>query len=131
MGALARTANEAGTSLEELAVTPAQIAELQGLVDSGRLNDKLARQVLVGVLAGEGGPEEVATARGLEIVSDDGALITAVDEALAAQPDVVEKIRGGNLGPVGAIIGAVMKATRGQADAGRVRELVLERVSAS
>ncbi len=128
MGELARTANTDGVSLEELSVTPQHIAELQSLVDSGRLNDKLARQVLAGVLAGEGTPEEVTQARGLGVVSDDGALLAAVDEALAAQPDVVAKIRGGNLGPVGAIIGAVMKATRGQADAGRVRELVLERV---
>ncbi|GGC12321.1 Asp-tRNA(Asn)/Glu-tRNA(Gln) amidotransferase subunit GatB [Cellulomonas carbonis] len=131
MGELARTANAEGLALEELRVTPADVAELQRLVDSGRLNDKLARQALAGVLAGEGSPEEVARARGLEVVSDDGALLTAVDAALAAQPDVVEKIRSGNLGPVGAIIGAVMKATRGQADAGRVRELVLERVGAS
>jgi aspartyl-tRNA(Asn)/glutamyl-tRNA(Gln) amidotransferase subunit B len=130
MGELARTANADGTALEELPVTPAQIAELQALVDSGRLNDKLARQVLAGVLAGEGSPEQVVSARGLGIVSDDGALIAAVDEALAAQPDAADKIRAGNLGPVGAIIGAVMKATRGQADAGRVRELVLERVNA-
>lgn len=129
MGELARTANAEGRALEELAVTPQQVAELQGLVDSGRLNDKLARQVLGGVLAGEGSPDQVAHARGLEVVSDDGALLAAVDAALAAQPDVADKIRGGNLGPVGAIIGAVMKATRGQADAGRVRELVLERVA--
>ena len=129
MGELARTAKTDEVELEALAITPAQIAELQGLVDSGRLNDKLARQVLAGVLAGEGSPEEVASARGLEVVSDDGALEAAVDEALAAQPDVVAKIRSGNLGPVGAIIGAVMKATRGQADAGRVREIVLARVA--
>jgi len=109
-------------------VSPEQIGELQGLVDSGRINDKLARQVLAGVLAGEGAPEEVVVARGLGVVSDDGALIAAVDDALAAQPDVAAKIRGGNLGAVGAIIGAVMKATRGQADAARVRELVMERV---
>ncbi|NLF06026.1 MAG: Asp-tRNA(Asn)/Glu-tRNA(Gln) amidotransferase subunit GatB [Actinomycetales bacterium] len=129
MGELARTANQQGLSLEELPVTPAQVGELQALVDAGRINDKLARQVLEGVLAGEGSPEEVVVARGLEVVSDDGPLLAAIDEALAAQPDVAEKVRGGNLGPVGAIIGAVMKATRGQADAARVRELVLERVA--
>ena len=128
MGELARTANTEGLELTELAVTPEQIGELQGLVDSGRINDKLARQVLAGVLAGEGSPGEVVAARGLEIVSDDGPLLEAIDAALAAQPDIVAKVRGGNLGPVGAIIGAVMKATRGQADAGRVRELVLERL---
>ena len=128
MGELARTAKQTEVALEDLAITPAQIAELQGLVDAGSLNDKLARQVLEGVLAGEGSPAEVVAARGLAVVSDDGPLLEAIDAALAAQPDVVEKVRGGNLGPVGAIIGAVMKATRGQADAGRVRELVLERI---
>ena len=111
-----------------MAVTPEQIAELQGLVDSGRLTDKLARQVLEGVLAGEGDPEAVAAARGLEVVSDDSALLVAVDEALAANPDVADKIRGGKVQAAGAIVGAVMKATRGQADAKRVRELVMERV---
>ena len=86
MGELSRTAKEQETALEDMAVTPKQIAELQGLVDSGRLTDKLARQVLEGVLAGEGDPEAVAAARGLEVVSDDSALLAAVDEALAAQP---------------------------------------------
>ncbi|MBE7700247.1 Asp-tRNA(Asn)/Glu-tRNA(Gln) amidotransferase subunit GatB [Oerskovia sp. Sa1BUA8] len=128
MGELARYAKTSETELAEIAVTPTQIAQLQALVDSGRINDKLARQVLEGVLAGEGDPEAVVVARGLEVVSDDGALLEAIDAALAAQPDIVEKVRSGNLGPIGAIIGAVMKATRGQADAGRVRELVIERI---
>ena len=128
MGELSRRAKEQETALEEMAVTPEQIAELQGLVDSGRLTDKLARQVLEGVLAGEGDPEAVAAARGLEVVSDDSALLAAVDEALAANPDVADKIRGGKVQAAGAIVGAVMKATRGQADAKRVRELVMERV---
>ena len=128
MGELSRTAKEQETALEDMAVTPEQIAELQGMVDSGRLTDKLARQVLEGVLAGEGDPEAVAAARGLEVVSDDSALLVAVDEALAANPDVADKIRGGKVQAAGAIVGAVMKATRGQADAKRVRELVMERV---
>ncbi|GAA4735424.1 Asp-tRNA(Asn)/Glu-tRNA(Gln) amidotransferase subunit GatB [Isoptericola chiayiensis] len=128
MGELARRAKQDEVELAELPITPAQIGELQRLVDDGRINDKIARQVLDGVLAGEGDPEAVVTARGLEVVSDDGPLLAAIDEALAAQPDVVEKVRGGNQGPVGAIIGAVMKATKGQADAKRVRELILERI---
>lgn len=128
MGELARIAGAEAVALEELRITPTQVAELAALVESGRINDKLARQVLGGVLAGEGDPGEVVVARGLEIVSDDGALLTAVDEALAANPDVADKIRGGKVQAAGAIVGAVMKATRGQADAARVRELVLERV---
>jgi aspartyl-tRNA(Asn)/glutamyl-tRNA(Gln) amidotransferase subunit B len=128
MGELARTAKTSDVELAELPVTPEQIGQLQSLVDSGRINDKMARQVLEGVLAGEGTPEEIVVARGLEIVSDDGPLLEAIDAVLAAQPDIVEKIRSGNQGPIGAVIGAVMKATRGQADAGRVRELVIERI---
>ena len=128
MGELARAAKEQEVVLEDLPVTPAQVAELQALVDSGRLTDKLARQVLEGVLAGEGDPGEVALARGLEVVSDDSALLAAVDEALAANPEVADKIRGGKVQAAGAIVGAVMRATRGQADARRVRELVMERV---
>ncbi len=77
------------------------------------------------MLAGEGEPDAVVAARGLAVVSDDSALQKAVDDALAAQPAVADRIRGGNLQAVGAVIGAVMKATKGQADAGRVRALVL------
>jgi aspartyl-tRNA(Asn)/glutamyl-tRNA(Gln) amidotransferase subunit B len=102
---------------------------VQALVDAKTINDKLARQVFEGLYAGEGTPTEIIEKRGLALVSDDGPLIAAIDEALAAQPDVAEKIRGGNLGAAGAIIGAVMKATRGQADAARVRELLLEKLS--
>jgi len=130
MGELSRAAKERGVALEDLPVTPAQVAQLQSLVDSGRLTDKLARQVLEGVLAGEGDPEAVSAARGLEVVSDDGALLAAVDQALADNPDVAEKIRGGKVQAAGAIVGAVMRATRGQADARRVRELIMERVGA-
>ena len=73
-------------------------------------------------------PAEVVAARGLAVVSDDGALGAAVDAAIAANPDVAEKIRAGKVQAAGALIGAVMKAMRGQADAGRVRELILERL---
>jgi len=130
MGELARNAKEQEIELAEVAVTPAQINELQSLIESKRINDKIGRQVLEAVLAGEGNPEEIVVKKGLEIVSDDGALLSVIDETLAAQPDIVEKVKSGNMGPIGAIIGAVMKATKGQADAGRVRELVLERIGA-
>ncbi len=128
MGELSRRAKENESALEDMPITPAQIAELQGLIDSGRINDKLARQVLEGVLKGEGSPSEVVEARGLEVVSDDGALRAAVQEAIDANPAVVEKIKGGKVQASGALVGAVMKATRGQADAARVRELIMEMV---
>ncbi|WP_103335429.1 Asp-tRNA(Asn)/Glu-tRNA(Gln) amidotransferase subunit GatB [Amycolatopsis sp. CA-126428] len=125
---LAQEANAREVELSELAITPAQVAEVIGLVTSGELTNKLAKEVVQGVLAGEGEPREVVEKRGLKVVSDDSALLVAIDEALAAQPDVAEKIRGGKVAAAGAIVGAVMKATKGQADAKRVRELIIERV---
>ncbi len=127
-GEIARLANQQGREASDL-VSPADVAAVQALVDAGTLNDKLARQVLEAVIAGEGSPQEVVDARSLSVVSDDGALIAAIDEALAAQPDVLQKIRDGKVQAAGAVIGAVMKAMRGQADAARVRELVLERAA--
>lgn len=129
-GELARRANAAGVELEDVGITPAQVAELQTLIEAGTINDKLARQVIDGVLAGEGSPSEVVETRGLAVVSDDGALTAAVDAAIAANPDVAQRIRDGKVQAAGALIGAVMKAMRGQADAGRVRELILERLAA-
>jgi aspartyl-tRNA(Asn)/glutamyl-tRNA(Gln) amidotransferase subunit B len=131
LGELARVANERQVELDELPITAADVARVEQLVQDGSLNDKLARQVIEGVLAGEGAPDEVVASRGLAVVSDDGPLLAAIDEALAAQPDVADKIRGGKVQAAGAIVGAVMKATRGQADAGRVRELLLERLGVS
>lgn len=127
-GELTRIANARGADVSGL-VEPAHVAELAALVEEGTLTDRLARQVLEGVVAGEGSPREVVDARGLAVVSDDGALVAAIDQALAAQPDVLAKIRDGKVQAAGAVIGAVMKAMQGKADAARVRELVLERAS--
>jgi aspartyl-tRNA(Asn)/glutamyl-tRNA(Gln) amidotransferase subunit B len=129
LGELSRRANETGTDLAALAITPADVARVAELVTAGTLNDKLARQVLDGVLAGEGSPDEVVAARGLAVVSDDGALTAAVDEAIAAHPDVAARIREGKVAAAGVLLGAVMKTTRGKADAARVRELILERLT--
>ncbi|AFV89697.1 Aspartyl/glutamyl-tRNA(Asn/Gln) amidotransferase subunit B [Acidipropionibacterium acidipropionici ATCC 4875] len=126
---LSRRANEAGCELAEVGMSPAQVAAVQKMVDAGTLTDKLARQVIDGVLAGEGEPDQVVAARGLAVVSDDGALGQAVDDAIAANPDVAEKIRGGKVQAAGALIGQVMKAMRGQADAKRVREIIIEKLS--
>jgi aspartyl-tRNA(Asn)/glutamyl-tRNA(Gln) amidotransferase subunit B len=127
-GELAREANKSGADLADLPITPADVARVAALVADGTLNDKLARQVIEGVLAGEGRPDEVVARRGLAIVSDDGTLMAAVDEAIAASPEVAEKVRAGKLAAAGALVGAVMKITRGQADAARAQELILKRL---
>ncbi len=128
-GELARRANTDGVELADVGVDPADVAGLAALVASGRVNDTIARQVLEGMLAGEGSAEQVVSSRGLEVVSDDLSLGAAVDRAIEANPEVAAKIRAGKAAAAGALVGAVMKEMRGQADAGRVRELVLDRLT--
>ncbi|MBW8171852.1 Asp-tRNA(Asn)/Glu-tRNA(Gln) amidotransferase subunit GatB [Ornithinimicrobium sp. Arc0846-15] len=127
-GEIARRANKADVAITEMGVTPADIAELDGLVRDGRLNDAMARQVMEGVLNGEGSPTAVADARGLELVQDDGALEAAVDKVIAANTDMADKVRGGKVQAAGALIGQVMKEMKGQADAAKARELILARL---
>jgi aspartyl-tRNA(Asn)/glutamyl-tRNA(Gln) amidotransferase subunit B len=131
LGHLAQAANTRGVEPSELPITPAQVARVVELVADGSLTAGLARQVVDGVLAGEGEPDGVVEARGLAVVSDEGALTTAVDAAIAADADAADKVRAGKVQAVGALVGAVMKTTRGQADASVVRRLLLERLGVS
>nr|WP_209912051.1 Asp-tRNA(Asn)/Glu-tRNA(Gln) amidotransferase subunit GatB [Paeniglutamicibacter psychrophenolicus] len=128
MGEIARLANAADKDVVDMGVTPATIVELNSLIEAKKINDKIARQVLEFVVSGEGTPSEIVEKRSLAVVNDDSALGAAIDAAMEAMPDVVAKVKGGKLQAIGALMGPVMKATRGQADAGRVRELVLEKL---
>ena len=125
LGEISRLANEKEVAPTSL-VNAVQVAEVISLIVSGELTDKLARQVVEGVIAGEGSPAQVIDKRGLKVVSDDSALMSAIEAAIAAQPDTAERVRGGNIPAAGALIGAVMKATGGAADAAKVRELLLK-----
>ncbi len=125
LGEISRVANEKEVEATSL-MNPAQVAEIILLVSSGELTDKLARAVVEGVIAGEGSPRDVIEKRGLKVVSDDSALMAAIEAAIATQPDTAQRVRDGNIPAAGALIGAVMKATGGQADAARVRELLLQ-----
>jgi aspartyl-tRNA(Asn)/glutamyl-tRNA(Gln) amidotransferase subunit B len=128
-GELARRANVEGKAVSDFGVTPTHVAQLDAMVREGRLNDSMARQVLDGVIDGEGTPTEVADARGLELVQDSGALEAAVDKVIEANPEVAQKIREGKVQAAGALIGQVMKEMRGQADAGKAREIILARLT--
>jgi len=126
LGEIARIANEKAVAASELSINSKDVAEIVALIVQGELTDKLARQVVEGVINGEGRPAEIIEKRGIKVVSDDSALMAAIEKAIAAQPDVAEKVRGGHVPAAGALIGAVMKETKGQADAAKVRELLLK-----
>ena len=126
LGEISRIANEKEVALTELTISPKDVAEIVALVAAGELTDKLARQVVEGVIAGEGTPNEVVAKRGIKVVNDDGALMAAIEKVCAEQAETAEKVRNGHVPAAGALIGAVMKETKGQADAARVRELLLK-----
>jgi aspartyl-tRNA(Asn)/glutamyl-tRNA(Gln) amidotransferase subunit B len=135
LGYLVGRANELDVEVSDLPITVAQVARISTLEDDGSLTNKLARQVADAVLAGEGGVDSsgvdaVIDAHGWKVAGED-ELVAAIDTAIAAQPDAAQKIRDGNLGAVGPLVGAVMKATGGSADAKRARELILEKLTQS
>jgi aspartyl-tRNA(Asn)/glutamyl-tRNA(Gln) amidotransferase subunit B len=115
-----------GITLEESGLTGAHLAELEGLVADGTLSTKLAKQVLAGVIAARGarGPKRIAEEEGLQQVSDEGELRAIVEQVVADNAGTVAAIRGGNDKAIGALVGQVMKATRGQADPRKTNELL-------
>ena len=125
LGEISRIANEKEAALTDLSITPKDVAEIVALVAAGELTDKLARQVVEGVIAGEGAPSDVVSKRGIKVVNDDGALMAAIEKVCSEQAETADKVRNGHIPAAGALIGAVMKETKGQADAARVRELLL------
>jgi aspartyl-tRNA(Asn)/glutamyl-tRNA(Gln) amidotransferase subunit B len=128
LGDLQARANAASVDAGDLGVTPAHVARVCALVASGDLSATLAKAVFEGVVETGSDPDAVIAARGLKQVSDEGALGAAVDDAIAANPDIAAKVRDGKVAAAGALVGAVMKAMRGQANAATVNRLVLERL---
>jgi aspartyl-tRNA(Asn)/glutamyl-tRNA(Gln) amidotransferase subunit B len=125
LGEISRIANDRSVLATEL-ISVKDVAQVIALITKGELTDKLARQVVEGVIAGEGSPADVITKRGLKVVSDDSQLMKAIIDAVTAQAETAQRVREGNIPAAGALIGAVMKATGGQADAAKVRELLLK-----
>jgi aspartyl-tRNA(Asn)/glutamyl-tRNA(Gln) amidotransferase subunit B len=128
LGYLVGRANELGVEVSDLAMSPAQVVRLSELEDDGSLTNKLARQVVDAVLAGEGDVDAVIEQHGWKVAGED-ELISAVEAAITDMADTAAKVRDGNQGAIGPIVGAVMKATGGSADAKRARELIMERLS--
>jgi aspartyl-tRNA(Asn)/glutamyl-tRNA(Gln) amidotransferase subunit B len=120
---------KAGVDAGESRLDGPALAELIEMVDDGSVSSSAAKDVLAGVMSGEGRPREVAETRDLLQVSDAGALETAVAEVLAANPGAVEEFRGGEEKVVGFLVGQVMQATDGRADPRMVNQLLRQRMS--
>jgi aspartyl-tRNA(Asn)/glutamyl-tRNA(Gln) amidotransferase subunit B len=117
------------TDPSDLEISGGQLAELVGMVDDGTVSSSAAKEVLEGVLDGEGDPRQVAEARDLVQISDTSALEVAVEEVLADNPDAVESYRSGETKVVGFLVGQVMRATFGKADPKLVNQILTEKLS--
>ncbi len=118
------------TSLADTHLRPDHLYELATMVGEGALSSTAAKDVLARVLAGEGSPAAVAEQYDLLQISDAGALEAEVDAVLAGNPDVVAKLRAGDMKPVGFLVGQVMRATGGKADPRIVSDLIRTRAAA-
>jgi aspartyl-tRNA(Asn)/glutamyl-tRNA(Gln) amidotransferase subunit B len=127
-GELRAHLNEAGIDISESRVTPEHLAELIGLVESGAVSRAAARSVLATVFETGDSPSAVVEREGLASVGGD-ELSGIVDEVIAANPNEAERVRTGDNKVVGFLVGQVMRATRGNADGGRVRQLLAERLN--
>jgi aspartyl-tRNA(Asn)/glutamyl-tRNA(Gln) amidotransferase subunit B len=105
-------------------VSPAALAQLVGLVTEKKVSNAGARQVLDKLVEAGGDPAAIVEAEGLGAMEDTGELDGAIDSALAANPDIAERLRSGDMKPMGVIIGHVMRETKGRADGGEVTRLV-------
>ncbi|HEX6299509.1 MAG TPA: Asp-tRNA(Asn)/Glu-tRNA(Gln) amidotransferase subunit GatB [Acidimicrobiia bacterium] len=113
---------------EQISLSGEQLAELVAMTDDGTVSSSAAKEVLEGVLAGDGDPRDVAASRDLVQISDMSALEAAVDEALAANPDAVANFQAGEQKVVGFLVGQVMRATQGKADPRVVNELITKKL---
>ncbi len=118
------TARYDGDDPAQSKVTPRALASLVGLVGSKQLTQGGAKQVLDRLVAEGGDPAAIVEAEGLGAVGGSDELAPVVRAALEANPDVADKLRGGDMKPIGVIVGYVMKETRGRADGGEVTAIV-------
>jgi aspartyl-tRNA(Asn)/glutamyl-tRNA(Gln) amidotransferase subunit B len=129
LGDLSRLANEHNVAVADSRVAPQDLAELIGLVESKRINSKIAKELLARMWEGAGSPAAIVEREGLAQTSDPGAVERFVDDVLAANPSVVADYRAGKTNVLGFLIGQVMKASRGKADPAIANELVKRKLS--
>ncbi len=129
MGDLTHLLNESGIAIADAAVKPAEIGKLIGLIKDNTISNKIAKDVFPELFEKGGDPQAIIEARGLSQISDEGELAAIVAAAIEANPNAVADYRGGKGKALGAIVGYVMKETRGQANPGMVNQLIQQKLS--
>jgi aspartyl-tRNA(Asn)/glutamyl-tRNA(Gln) amidotransferase subunit B len=128
-GSLSAKLNEAGKDASESNVSPAQMAALLARIQDGTISGKIAKEVFEAMWTGEGEPDAIIEKRGLRQISDVGALEAIVADVLAANARSVEEFRSGKERAFNALVGQVMKATKGKANPQQVNDLLKKKLA--
>ncbi|HEY1597688.1 MAG TPA: Asp-tRNA(Asn)/Glu-tRNA(Gln) amidotransferase subunit GatB, partial [Thermoleophilaceae bacterium] len=118
------------TDPAESKVTPAALARLVGMVGSGTVSRSAAMTVLDALVESGGDPQEIVEEKGLAAMDSGGELDSIVQSVIDADPEAVEQIKSGNQKAIGALMGAIMRETKGRADGKEVQRLIREKIGA-
>lgn len=129
MGDLAKNLNEDGIDIAKSPVSAERLGKMIGLIMKDTISGKIAKKVFKEMWTNEDDPEKIVKDKGLVQITDTGAIEAAVDAAIAANPKAVEEYKGGKKKAIGALVGQVMKATRGKANPQMVNKMLAEKLA--
>ena len=129
MGDLSGALNAQGKDIGDSPVAAAHLGELVAMIRQGEISGKLAKEIFPKMFASGEAPRVIMEREGLTQISDTGALEKIIDEVIAANPKQVEQYKGGKTTVMGFLVGAVMKASRGQANPAAVNELLRKKLA--
>lgn len=129
MGDLAKNLNEDGIDIAKSPVSAERLGKMIGLIMKDTISGKIAKKVFKEMWTNEDDPEKIVKDKGLVQITDTGAIEAAVDAAIAANSKAVEEYKGGKKKAIGALVGQVMKATRGKANPQMVNKMLAEKLA--
>ncbi|WP_278962243.1 Asp-tRNA(Asn)/Glu-tRNA(Gln) amidotransferase subunit GatB [Mitsuokella multacida] len=129
MGDLAKNLNEDGIDIAKSPVSAERLGKMIGLIMKDTISGKIAKKVFKEMWTNEDDPEKIVKDKGLVQITDTGAIEAAVDAAIAANPKAVAEYKGGKKKAIGALVGQVMKATRGKANPQMVNKMLAEKLA--
>ena len=129
MGDLSKNLNEDGIDITKSPVSAERLGKMIGLIMKDTISGKIAKKVFKEMWTNEDDPEKIVKDKGLVQITDTGAIEAAVDAAIAANPKAVEEYKGGKKKAIGALVGQVMKATRGKANPQMVNKMLAEKLA--
>lgn len=129
MGEVSAFLNAEGKEAHDVKLTAESLAGMIKLIEDGTISSKIAKKVFKELIENGGDAETIVKEKGLVQISDEGALRTAVEEALNNNPQSIEDFKAGKQKAIGFLVGQIMKATKGQANPQLVNKILVEEIN--